>query len=167
MPNTRSFHFSGDLGAMLVGANGIVVGDFFSGHFAFNPLQTPTTTTPTSATYPLLSFAVGVPYARLAPLNLSIEISTDPQDPSIKVYGESPFGLHVGVLFRGPSGVLANTALPASIKLQKFLIENFTISDVKGALFGYDQTGTPPPGAKVFLRGKLACINVATGIPTV
>jgi hypothetical protein len=152
---------------MLVGANGIVVGDFFSGHFAFNPLQTPTTTTPTSATYPLLSFAVGVPYARLAPLNLSIEISTDPQDPSIKVYGESPFGLHVGVLFRGPSGVLANTALPASIKLQKFLIENFTISDVKGALFGYDQTGTPPPGAKVFLRGKLACINVATGIPTV
>jgi hypothetical protein len=167
MPNTRSFHFSGDLGAMLVGANGIAVGDFFSGHFAFDPLQTPAATTPTSATYALLSFAVGVPYARLAPFNLSIQISTDPQDPSIKVYGESPFGLHVGVLFRGPTGILTNTALPASIDLRKFLIENLTISDVKGALFGYDQTGTPPPGAKVFLRGKLACINVATGVPTV
>ena len=167
MSNIRSFHFSGDLGAMLVGANGIAVGDFFSGHFAFAPLQKPTETTPTSATYPLLSFAVGVPYTRLAPFNLSIQISTDPQDPSIKVYGESPFGLHVGVLFRGPTGVLTNTALPTSIDLQKFLIENLTISDVQGALFGYAQTGTPPPGAKVFLRGKLACINVATGIPTV
>jgi hypothetical protein len=51
--------------------------------------------------------------------------------------------------------------------LQKFLIENFTTSDVKGALFGFDQTGMPPPGAKVFLRGKLACMNVATGIPSV
>lgn len=167
MSNTRSFHFSGDLGATLVGASGIVVGDFFSGHFAFDPRQAPTTTTPTSATYPLLSFAVGVPYARLTPFNLSIQISTDPQDPSIKVYGESPFGLHVGVLFRGPTGVLPNTALPESIDLQKFLIENFTVSDVKGALFASVQTGMPPPGAKVFLRGKLACINVATGIPTV
>jgi hypothetical protein len=167
MSNPRSFHFSGDLGTTLVGASGIAVGDFFSGHFAFDPRQAPTATTPTSATYPLLSFTVGVPYARLAPFNLSIQISTDPQDPSIKVYGESPFGLHVGVLFRGPTGVLTNTALPTSINLQKFLIENFTISDVKGALFGFDQTGTPPPGAKVFLRGKLACINVATGIPTV
>lgn len=167
MSNIQSFHFSGDLGAMFVGANGIAVGDFFSGHFAFAPLQKPTETTPTSATYPLLSFAVGIPYTRLAPFNLSIQISTDPQDPSIKVYGESPFGLHVGVLFRGPTGVLTNTALPTSIDLQKFLIENLTISDVRGALFGYAQTGTPPPGAKVFLRGKLACINVATGIPTV
>lgn len=167
MPNTRSFHFSGDLGAMLVGANGIAVGDFFSGHFAFDPFQTPTATTPTSATYPLLSFAVGIPHARLTPCNLSMQISTDPQDPSIKVYGESPFGLHVGVLFRGPTGVLVNTALPTSINLQKFLMENVTICDVKGALFGYDQTGMPPPGAKVFLRGKLACMNVATGIPTV
>ena len=167
MSNIQSFHFSGDLAAMFVGANGIAVGDFFSGHFAFAPLQKPTETTPTSATYPLLSFAVGIPYTRLAPFNLSIQISTDPQDPSIKVYGESPFGLHVGVLFRGPTGVLTNTALPTSIDLQKFLIENLTISDVQGALFGYAQTGTPPPGAKVFLRGKLACINVATGIPTV
>jgi len=167
MPNTRSFHFSGDLGGILVGAGGIAMGDFFSGHFAFDPRQASTATTPISATYVLLSFAVGVPSARLAPFNLSIQISTDPQDPSIKVYGESPFGLHVGVLFRGPSGIVTSTNLPTSIILQKFLIENFTVSDVKAALFGFDQTGTPPPGAKVFLRGKLACINAATGIPSV
>ena len=67
MPNTRSFHFSGDLGATLVGAGGISVGDFFSGHFAFDPRQAATATTPTSATYPLLSFAAGVPYTRLSP----------------------------------------------------------------------------------------------------
>ena len=143
------------------------MGDFFSGHFAFDPHQAPTVTTPITATYALLSFAVGIPSARLAPFHLSIQISTDAQDPSIKVYGESPFGLHVGVLFRGPSGIVTSTDLPTSINLQKFLIKNFTISDVRGALFGYDQTGVPPPGAKVFLRGKLACINVATGIPSV
>jgi len=167
MALSRSFHFSGDIGAMLVGAGGISVGDFFSGHFAFNPQAAATATTPISATYPLLSCAAGVPHARLLPFNLSITISTDPQDPSIKVYGESPFGLHLGVLFRGPTGVLPNTHLPVSIDLQKFLIKNFTVTDVKAALFGYDQTGTPPPGANVFLRGKVACINVATGIPSV
>ena len=167
MPNTRSFHFSGDLGAKIIGANGIAIGDFFSGHFAFAPSHAPTGTTPISATYPLLSFAVGIPYARLAPFNHSIQISTDPQDPSIKVYGESPFGLHIGVLLRGPSGIVTSTNLPTSINLQQFLIKNFTISDVNAALFGFDQTGTPPPGAKVFLRGKLASINLATGIPIV
>jgi hypothetical protein len=167
MLHARSFHFSGDVGATLIGAAGISVGDFFSGHFAFNPGEAATATTPVSATYPLLSFVAGVPHARLSPFSLSIEISTDPQDPSIKVYGELPFGLYVCVLFRGPTGVLANTNLPTSVNLQKFLIKNFTISDVKAALFGFDQTGTPPPNAKVFLRGKLACISVATGIPSV
>lgn len=163
----RSFHFSGALGATLVGATGIAVGDFFTGHFAFDPAAAPTTTTPSSAKYPLVSFAAGVPHARLAPGNISIEVSTDPQDPSIKVYGEMPFGLHIGVLFRGPSGVLTGTGLPARISLGRFLIENFTICDIQSALFGSDQTGLPPPAARVFLRGKVAAISVATGIPTV
>ena len=162
-----SFHFSGRLAATLVGAGGIAAGDFFSGHFAFDPKAKPTDSTPTSATYPLLSFAAGVPHARLAPFNLTIRVSTEAQDPSIQVYGESPFNLHVGVLFRGPSGVLPNTNLPAAIDLSKFLIENFTICDVKSALFGFDQGTLPPPAAKVFLRGKVSCITVASAIPSV
>jgi hypothetical protein len=162
-----SFHFSGRLAATLVGANGIKAGDFFSGHFAFDSTAKPTNTTPTSATYPLLSFAAGVPHARLAPFNPTIRISTDPQDPSIQVYGETPFELHVGALFRGPSGVLPNTNLPDKIDLSKFLIENFTICDVKSALFGSDQGTLPPPTARVFLRGKISCIAVASAIPSV
>jgi hypothetical protein len=163
----RSFHFSGHLNATLVGAAGVAVGDFFSGHFAFDPRARPTATTSTSATYPLLSFAAGVPHARLLPFKPSIRVSTDPHDPSIAVHGDCPFNLHVGVLLRGPTGVLADIHLPASIDLTRFLIENFTISDVESALFGFDQTGTPPPTARVFLRGKLTCISVATGIPSV
>jgi hypothetical protein len=162
-----SFHFSGRLAGTLAGASGIKAGDFFSGHFAFDSTAKPTGTTSTSATYPLASFAAGAPHVRLAPFDLSIRVSTDPQDPSIQVYGESPFELHVGVLFRGPSGVLPNTNLPDKIDLSKFLIENITICDVKSALFGADQATLPPPGAKVFLRGKISCITVASGIPSV
>jgi len=166
MAGATSFHFSGRLAATLVAAGGIAVGDFFSGHFAFDPKATPLATTPTSATYPLLSFA-GVPHARLAPFKPTLHVSTDPQDPSIQVYGESPFGLHVGVLFRGPSGVIADTKLPTKIELSKFLIENFTICDIKSALFGADQGNLPPPTAKVFLPGKVGCIGVASAIPSV
>ena len=162
-----SFHFSGRLRATLVGASGVAAGDFFSGHFAFDPKAGPTDSTSTSATYPLQSFVAGAPHARLAPFNLTIRVSTDPQDPSIQVYGESPFNLHVSVLFRGPSGVLPNTNLPDKIDLSKFLIENFTICDVKSALFGVDQGTLPPPAAKVFLRGKVSCITVANATPSV
>ena len=162
-----SFHFSGRLADKLVGASGIKTGDFFSGHFAFDPRAKPTSTTANSATYPLLAFAAGVPHARLAPHSLSLRVSTDPQDPSIQVYGESPFNLHVGLLFRGPSGVLANTNLPDKIDLTKFLIENFTICDLQNALFGFDQTQNPPPQVKVFIRGKVYCITSARAIPSV
>lgn len=167
MAGVTSFHFSGRLAATLVGATGIAPGDFFSGHFAFDPKAKPLSTTPSSATYPLLSFAAGVPHVRLAPFNPTLRVSTDPQDPSIQIYGESPFGLHVGVLFRGPTGVVADTALPTTIDLSKFLIENFTICDIKSALFGADQGTLPPPAAKIFLRGKMACISVANAIPSV
>ena len=167
MAAVTSFHFSGQLAATLVGANGIAAGDFFSGHFAFDPKAKPLSTTANSATYPLLSFAAGVPHVRLAPFEPTLRVSTDPQDPSIQIYGASPFGLHVGVLFRGPTGVLADTSLPTKIDLSKFLIENFTICDVISALFGANQGPLPPPAAKVFLRGKVGCISVAHAIPSV
>lgn len=163
----RSFHFSGCLADTLVGADGVNAGDFFSGHFAFDPRAKPTSTTPTSATYPLASFAAGIPHARLAPFDSTLRVSTDPQDPSILVYGQSPFELHVGVLFRGPSGVVPDTSVPETIDLSKFLFENFTICDVQNALFAFDQGTLPPPAARVFIRGKVSCITVATAIPSV
>lgn len=167
MAGVTSFHFSGRLAATLVGAGGVAAGDFLSGHFAFDPSANPISTAASSATYPLLSFAAGVPHVRLAPFKRTLHVSTDPQDPSIQIYGELPFGLHVGVLFRGPTGVVADTSLPTKIDLSKFLIENFTICDIKSALFGADQGTLPPPAAKVFLRGKVGCIGVANAIPSV
>ena len=163
----RSFHFAGALNAQLMGMNGVAVGDFFTGHFAFSLKAQPASTTPTSATYPLASFVAGVPFVRLQPYGLSMTLETDPQSPSIQVFGQLPFGLYMGVLFRGGVNVVPNTQLPTTIDLSKFVIENFTICDIQAALFGFDQTGTPPPAARIFARGKIGAITVATAVPSV
>jgi hypothetical protein len=87
-------------------------------------------------------------------------------DPSYAVYGESPFGLHVGVLLRGGSAAPTTTDLPTTLAVSGFLVKRFVISDDKSMLFGA-VSGLPPPSVKVFVHGELTCVSVATGLPSV
>jgi len=155
---TAFFRFSGSFVSPLVGAQGIAAGSPFSGSFSYDLSAPATSTGPVWAMYQSKSFSLAFPNGTLSANQLSVRISTDPQDPSIQIYGELPFNLFMGVLLRGPTGVIASTGLPAHITLSQFLIKHFTLSDNKGPLFGFDQTPTPPPGAKVFLRGELTSL---------
>ena len=155
----------------LVGPGGIHAGDPFSGTFSYDSSASPISTSPSSATYEANSFTVTLPNAMLLGTNQpTLRVSTDPQDPSIQVFGKLPCNLFMGLLLRGPGDVISNTSLPVHIKLSSFLIKHFTICDDESALFGYAQTPVPPPGAQVFLRGelnelnKVKCLSILTGL---
>src|SRR6266853_3394588 len=159
MSAIKSVRFFGAFVNPLVGAQGINAGDPFSGTLSYDTSAAPISTSPVTATYQPMVFSVTFPNGMLTASHLTMRMSTDPQDPSIEVFGELPFNLFMGLLLRGPTGVIPNTNLPTHIALSNFLIKHFTLSDQKGPLFGFDQTPTPPPGAKVFLRGNLNALR--------
>jgi len=159
MAAIKSVKYFGSFVNPLIGAQGINAGDPFSGTFSYDTSAAPISASSVTATYQPISFNVTLPNGMLVANHISMRMSTDPQDPSIEIFGELPFNLFMGLLLRGPSGVIQNTNLPIHIVLSKFLIKHFTISDMKAVPFGYDQTPVPPLAAQVFMRGELNALN--------
>jgi hypothetical protein len=168
-----NYEFAGLFVDQIVGSGGLVTpgaihrDDPFAGTFSFDSSAAPIATSPTSATYETNSFTVTLPNSmQLGASQTSLTLSTDPQDPSIQVYGELPCNLFMGLLLRGPSGIISDTSPPGHIEFSNFIIKHFTVSDTKAALFGYSQTPAPPPGTQVFLRGELKSLK-RLGTPSI
>ena|SRR5256885_8693447 len=156
----------------LVGPAGIHAGDPFSGTFSYDSAAAPVSTTSIDATYPAHSFTVTLPNGmELGANELSIRVSTDPQDPSIEIFGKLPHNnTFMGILLRGPGGVTTSTDLPTSIVLSRFIHKDLTLCDVITPLFDYPRTPLPTGGATIFLRGHLttlqrvSCLSLALGL---
>jgi len=161
--------FSGSFIAQILGSQGLVAagiqpGDQFSGVFSYDSSASPISITSTSKTYPVISFTLSLPNGMaMAANNLSIQVSTDPQDPSIEVLGTLPYhGAFMGILLRGPGGTtgpVTSTNLPVSMDVTKFLHKDLTVCDVMTPLFSFSRNPLPPGGATIFLRGTLSSIQ--------